>query len=70
MENKIAGIVCDNFKIEKFKAELIEKGFNDFEVVPFTENTSTIKVKTESDKFSTIKKICEEVELHFTAMKN
>lgn len=70
MENKTAGIVCDNYKIEKFKEELIKKGFKDFEVIAFVGNTSTIKVKAESDKLPEIKKICEEVELHFRVMKN
>jgi hypothetical protein len=48
----IAGIVCDNYKVDKFKKELTSNGFNDFEVNPFDKTTSNIK-------------ICEFVELYF-----
>ena len=67
---KTAGIVCDNYKTEKFKTELINNGFKDFEVVPFKGDTSTIKVKFEPNDISKIAKICKDVELHFTGMKN
>ena len=47
---KTAAVVCDNYKVEKFKAELIENGFADFEVYIYTSgglkgNTNIIKVK-------------------------
>jgi hypothetical protein len=69
-EKKTAGIFCNNYKIEKFKAELINNGFKDFEVVPFKGDTSTIKVKFEPNDISKIAKICKDVELHFAAIKN
>lgn len=62
---KTAGIVADNYKVEKFKKELIKNGFTDFEVVPFTTDTSNIKVKCEESQYKDIKKICQQVEFHF-----
>lgn len=65
-----AGIVCDNWKLDKFKSELISKGFNNFEVIPFIKETSTIKVHyfNESQK-NEIHKLCIEVEEHFRKLK-
>lgn len=62
---KKAGIVADNYKLEKFKKELTKKGFTDFEVFPFTKDTSTIQVNIPEDKIMEIKKICQFVELYF-----
>ena len=62
-----AGIVADNYKIERFKKELTKNGFTDFSVVPFINNTSSIQVIIPDDgkKLPEIKKICKEVELFF-----
>ncbi len=62
---KMAGIVADNYKVDKFKIELIKKGFVDFKIVPFLNDTSTIKVKFEEYQLDEIYKICQLVELHF-----
>jgi len=62
---KTAGIVADNYKLEKFKKELTSKGFTDFKIVPFTNDTSTIKVQFEPSQLNEINKICQLVELHF-----
>ena len=62
---KTAGIVADNYKLEKFKKELTAKGFTDFEIVPFTKDTSTIKVKFEEKQVNDINKICQLVDLYF-----
>lgn len=62
---KVAGIVCDNYKVEKYKSVLQEKGFKDYEVVPYIENTSVVKVKIKDSQANDIKKICQFVELHF-----
>jgi hypothetical protein len=72
MRNKIAGIVCDNYKLEKFKKELVANGFADFEVTgaSIKSDLSTIKVKCENEEIPQIGKICEEVESYFLAMKN
>ncbi len=62
---KTVGIVTDNYKLEKFKRELTDKGFTDFEVVPFTTLTSNIKVKLEEKQVKEIHKMCLEVDLYF-----
>ena len=64
MEQKIAGIACDNYKLNKYKRKLKRSGF-DFEVKPLTENTSLIQVKCEQSEYSKIGKICKELELSF-----
>lgn len=62
---KTAGIVADNYKVDKFKEELIKNGYNNFKVTPFTKDTTTIKVTVEDDKVKEIYKICQLVEMHF-----
>lgn len=58
---KTAGIVVDNYKVEKFKKELIAKGFTDFKVVPFTKDTSTIFVKFEEHQLKELTKLIKTV---------
>lgn len=71
MEKKTAGIVCDNYKIEKFKEELIAKGFTDFEVIGNPAGKiSTIKVTCYYFDLPDIAKICQGVEEYFAALKN
>jgi hypothetical protein len=62
---KKIGIVADNYKLARFKKELGKAGFTDFDVVPFTEGTSTIKVNTPENRIADVKRICQSVELHF-----
>jgi len=62
---KKIGIVVDNYKLDRFKKELGKAGLKDFDVVPFTEDTSTIKVNTPKDRIADVKRICQSVELHF-----
>ena len=62
---KKVGIVCDNYKLDRFKKELTKAGFTDFDTAAFTENTTTIQVRTPEDKISDVYKICQKVELHF-----
>lgn len=62
---KKAGIVADNYKVERFKKELTARGFPNFSVKKFTEDTSSIIVDIEEDQADDIKKICHIVELHF-----
>ena len=71
MEKKV-GIVCDNYKVTKFKEELDSKGFT-YTVIPsakLIEDTSSIIIQTEEENIPKIKTICEEVELHFKGLKN
>ena len=65
VDQKTVGIVADNYKLNKFKKELIKKGFTDFEIAPFINATSNIKVKCEPNQLKEIRKICEYVELYF-----
>lgn len=58
------GIVCDNYKLTKYKNELTKKGF-EFITAPFTHNTTTIQVNTTEDKVGEIKKLCEKLEFEF-----
>lgn len=60
-----AGIVADNYKLDKFKKELTAKGFTDFKIFPFTKYTSTIKVNVKEEDLLELKKVCEFVEMYF-----
>lgn len=65
-----AGILADNYKLERFKKELTEKGFKDFEIVANTKGTlagtSTIKVQAKDVlQLKEIEKICKRVEMHY-----
>jgi hypothetical protein len=62
---KKIGIVADNYKLEKFKEELIKAGFDDFKILPFVNNTSTITLRIPDDRVFTVKTVCELVETHF-----
>lgn len=69
-KNKTAGIVCDNYKLEKFKSELTAGGFTDFKVGPYKNTLTLITVPCTESEQSDIGKICVDVEAHFAAMKN
>jgi hypothetical protein len=62
---KTAGIVCDNYKIDKFKKELNKQGFKDFEIVPFVGESSTIRVKYKPEQLQKLHALCSIVENHF-----
>lgn len=62
---KRAGIVSDDYKVERFKKELIAAGFTDFKVFPFTEGVSTIQVNTEDHRLLEIHELCMKVDFHF-----
>lgn len=64
---KKIGIITDNYKLEKFKQELIIKGFSNFEIFPYKGilNSSVVNIKTDRSKLVEIENICKEVELHF-----
>lgn len=65
MALKKAGIVADNYKLDKFKKELTAHGFTDYEIHPFTPDTSSIVVNIPEDKLPEVEKICKNVELFF-----
>lgn len=58
-----AGIVADNYKVERFKKELSDEGFT-FGVHP-GKSVTTITVECQHTDLSKINKICKKVELHF-----
>jgi hypothetical protein len=62
---KTIGIVADNYKLEKFKKKLTKAGFSEFKIIPFVNETSSIKVVVPDNRVLDIKKICELVEIHF-----
>lgn len=65
MKEKTAGIVCDEYKVEKFKELLQEKGF-EFEVKPgLSKGLKNIIVKMMPKDVKTIKTICQQVEMHY-----
>lgn len=62
---KRAGIVCDNYKVDKFLAELEKGGFTDYLSAPFSDTTTAITVIVPEESLPDIKRICGNVELHF-----
>lgn len=64
-----SGIVCDNYKVDKFKKELEKEKFNDYEIFQnkggSLSQTTTIRVKMDSSDIIRMKKLCQKVELHF-----
>lgn len=63
------GIVCDNYKLSKYKTTLKENEFT-FSVFPFTKQTTTIKITCDSERIGEVQKICEDLEKHFLTLKN
>mgnify|MGYP001579842095 CR=1 FL=1 len=66
---KKIGIVCDNYKLEKMKTELIGHGFEEFEEIPYFGDTTAIKIPVTNEEFEEKKKtvfaIVNLVEYHF-----
>lgn len=64
-----SGIVCDNYKVEKFKRELTKAGFTDFVIIENKKGalvkTSVIQVNIEKSDLKRMKKLCQKVEMHF-----
>jgi uncharacterized protein YaaQ len=65
---KTSGIVADNYKVDRFKKELNEAGFNNYTVHVnggILAGTTTIKVRHADSQLQDVHKICQMVELHF-----
>lgn len=63
------GILCDNYKVERFKSKLIAEGFTSFEVSAHKGLTAiavTVDPVTFWESQKKIQKICQLVELHFS----
>lgn len=66
MEKKLLtiGIVCDNYKLDRFKKKLTKAGY-EYTCTPFTAETTTIKIQAPPEKVQSVKTLCQEVEYHF-----
>jgi hypothetical protein len=62
---KKIGIGCDNYKLDKFKEVLNQKGFTDYTISRLTPYTSFIRINLPDDQVMEIKKVCDIVETHF-----
>lgn len=70
-----AGIIVDDYKLERFKTELKLSGYTDYEIKRYFKeekglssvlpNASLIKIKVPENKLFEIKNICRGVELFF-----
>lgn len=58
-------IVCDNYKLAKFRKELAKIGITDFRESPFTSRTTVIAFEIPDERIPEITKLCKEVELSF-----
>lgn len=58
------GIVCDNYKLDKYKKELTNKGFK-FSTGAFTYDTTTIQVEAEEENLKEIESLCKKLEFEF-----
>lgn len=65
MRDKKAGIVCDNYKVQRFKKELSDAGFEVHEEKPFTRGTTVLTVLCTTEEIQTIHTISRKVEFHF-----
>jgi hypothetical protein len=61
----IAGILADDYKVERFKKELIKRGFTEFKVLPCKNDCTMIQVDTPANRMHDLGRLCKEVELHF-----
>jgi hypothetical protein len=59
-----AGIICDDYKLPKFKERLDAEKFV-YTVEPYQKDVSVIFVLTAAEKIPTVKNICDELEIHF-----
>lgn len=68
MSSKKIGIICDTFKVNKFKKELDDNKF-EYETKPHAGNLTIISVCTTEEFFNATQKkvhaICLKVEAHF-----
>lgn len=62
---KKTGIVCDDYKLTKFKEELEKAGFTNLEIKPFTKNTTAIFVQIEESQQNKLTALCVTVESYF-----
>jgi hypothetical protein len=65
MKNKKVSIICDSYKLDKFKEQLTKSEF-EFDVKNgIKKDTSIISIKCEESDYPAIKNICTHVEYFF-----
>ncbi len=64
---KKVGIVCDDYKLNKFRSELKEIGVTDFKTSVFDKkkNLITIQIEVDIEKVKEVQRVCEKVEFYF-----
>ena len=65
---KTIGIMCDHYKVDKFKELLTKNGFTNFEVKPQKDMT-IIKVIVRKQNINKVHKICQQVEAFYNKTK-
>lgn len=53
----IAGVVLDNYKLERYKKELEKNNFKIISTKPFTQDSSTIKVEVDNSRVPELNKL-------------
>jgi hypothetical protein len=65
---KTAALVCDNYKVEKFKSELAKAGFQ-IEIYPFNNGplakTTNIKAFFDPKRLKELKNLIHKIEISF-----
>lgn len=67
---KIAGFVCDNYKLKKYKTEFKEKGFKVISESKYSKGITTLKVEFNETELNKLKNIQNELETYFKAKRN
>jgi len=66
----VVGILVDNYKLSKFKSTLKKNGFSNIQTENFNKDITVLKIKCDLMNVGLVKKICEDLELYFKALKN
>lgn len=64
-ENIKTAIVCDNYKLEKYKKELRKRGFNKLITEPFKNDCTTIGIECKATDIPEIQRMCQILEAQF-----
>lgn len=69
MEQVKTGIICDNYKVDRYKEVLEERGFDNYEVLEFMNGISQIHVMVDPSEVGIISQMCKALELGFARAK-
>jgi len=64
-EPMTTGIICNNYKVERFKELLNDAGFTNYETSPQGKDLTVFKVHITQDKLGDVQAICERIEGSF-----